>query len=254
MSKQQVKATITTKDADGVFTAVASTATVDRHGEIVSVEGWNLKNYKKNPVLLWGHDHSIPAIGTATKIWIEGTGKKSKLMFTGKMQQATDFGKALTQLVTDGVLKTFSVGFLPTEMEGNKYTEQELLEISLVNVPANPDAMMQAVKSLKTAGFEDDTIKELGLNTEVVDKILNLEKNVEELNDKVKALSTAAPSTPSKVVRTRQSVVKAIAKASDQMLAGEKRGQSKQERVELAKIIKRGAEILSKSQKEELNA
>jgi hypothetical protein len=29
-----------------------------------------LKNFKKNPVLLWAHDHTIPAIGTATKIWV----------------------------------------------------------------------------------------------------------------------------------------------------------------------------------------
>jgi hypothetical protein len=44
-------------------------------------------------------------------------------------------------------------------MEGNTYTQQELLEISLVNVPANPDAMMLAYKNLKESGFSEKTAK-----------------------------------------------------------------------------------------------
>lgn len=253
----QVKATITQKSADGTFTAIASTASIDRHGEIVNVEGWDVKNFKKNPVLLWAHDHSIPAIGTATKIWVEGTGKKAKLMFNGKMQQATDTGKALTQLVVDGVLKTFSVGFLPTDMDGNTYIKQELLEISLVNVPANPDAMMQAVKSLRSNGFSDEVIEEVGLSVQVVDKLVTMEKDIKELNGKVETLVKAQPpaasKSPSKVIRSRQSLVKVMAKTADILLTGEKSEMAKEERVRNIKVMKRAAEILSESHKGELN-
>lgn len=353
-SKLFTKAQIVDKDvAAGTFTAVASTATVDRHGEVVSPEGWDLDNFKKNPVLLWSHDHAIPAIGKATKVWVEGIGQAAKLKFTGVWQTVTKEGKAAAQLVADGILNSFSVGFIPTEMEGNTYTEQELLEISLVNVPANPDAMMLAYKSLKDNGFDEKVAKTItqqfaGLTTvrkdlfsaergalqdeldaeaiweakcenmsdlwdvmfafcdvyydeatpvedfnkllgemvgllqqiadgtfvspddaedagdggadeveeatdpdKVVDKPVKKPKTVD---NKAKAQTPAAPPAPSQHLRAKQSVTKAIAKASDQLLAGEKSGKStKDERVQLAKIIKRGAEILSQANKGEMN-
>ncbi len=346
MKKFFTKAQIINKDvANNTFTAVASTATVDRHGEIVSPEGWDLENFKKNPVLLWSHDHTIPAIGKATKVWVEGFGAQAKLMFSGVWQTVTEEGKAAAQLVADGILNSFSVGFIPTEMMGNTYTEQELLEISLVNVPANPDAMMLAYKSLKDNGFNEAIAKNITqqfaslsnvrkdlfstergalqdeldeeaawelkaenmedvweifwafcdvyysqetpvddfkpLLTELIgllQKVVNgsyqggnpddaeiiedtvdatkvIDKPVEKdktVDNKAKVSSSTAPRVPSQTLRTRQSVTKAIAKASDQLLAGEKIGIAIDERVQLAKIIKRGAEILSKSNKGEL--
>ncbi len=162
MNKIFTKAQIVKNDATtNTFTAVASTATVDRHGEIVSPDGWNLENFKSNPVLLWSHDHTIPAIGKATNVWVDGIGEHAKLKFTGVWQTVTNEGKAAAQLVADGILNSFSVGFIPKEMVGNTYTEQELLEISLVNVPANPDAMVLAYKSLKDNGFSDQVAKSI---------------------------------------------------------------------------------------------
>lgn len=248
MSKEFIKAQITEKASDGTFTAVASTPRTDRHGESVDIKGWDLKNFKKNPVLLWAHDHSIPAIGVAKRVWVSD----GKLMFKGVWQEVTDMGRAAKKLVEDGIINSFSVGFLPSEMDGNTYTKQELLEISLVNVPANPDAMMLAYKVLKADGVKDKVIEDIGIDVQVVDKLVTMEKDITELKQAVKVNSTA-PTTPSQVIRTRQSVVKAVAKASDQLLAGEKKGIAKDERVQLAKIIKRGAEILSKSHKEQIN-
>jgi HK97 family phage prohead protease len=343
------KAQIVDKDTTAnTFTAVASTAAVDRHGEIVSPEGWDLENFKKNPVLLWSHDHTIPAIGKATKVWVEGFGAQAKLMFSGVWQTVTEEGKAAAQLVSDGILNSFSVGFLPYDMEGNTYTEQELLEISLVNVPANPDAMMLAYKSLKDNGFDEEVAKRvtqqfanigairkdlfstergaiqdeldeeamwaakeeymrdvwdvfwafcdvyystdtpvddfsdlIGELTVLLSKIAagnfaggssdNADPSEEQLtlNDgkvvdkptkskkiktnKAKVPVAAAPKAPSNnTLRTKQSVTKAIVKAADQLLAGEKYGNTKQERVDLLKIVKRGGEILSKSNKGDL--
>lgn len=339
MKTKFTKAHIVKQDvALGTFTAVASTATVDRHGEVVSPEGWNLENFKKNPVLLWSHDHTIPAIGVATKIWVEGIGERAKLMFAGKWQTVTEQGKAAAQLVADGILNSFSVGFIPFDMNGNTYTEQELLEISLVNVPANPDAMMLAYKSLKDNGFSDHTAKTItrqfaglstikkglfttergaiqdeldeeaaweakcenmetlfdifwafcdvyydsktpvsdfnpllveliGLFQQVSDgsyvepdsvveedgKVIDSQnKTGKTVDNKAKVPLAAEPNVHSQKLRTRQSITKAIAKASDQLLAGEKHGIAVEERVHLAKIIKRGAEILSKSNKGDL--
>lgn len=341
------KAVITEKDVEnGTFTAVASTGRVDRQGEIVSPEGWDLEQFKKNPVLLWSHDHTKPAIGKATKIWIEGIGSQAKLMFQGFWQTVTKEGQEAAELVALGILNSFSVGFLPEDMVGNKYTKQELLEISLVNVPANPEAIMLAYKALKENGMSDDTAKlitrkfaDLGVirkdlfskergalqdeldeeamfdakeknmhpvwdvfwafcdvyySTEtpvddfkplIAELIVLLSKigdgtyqggdasEAEEENDPVessaagkvidkkpdsgktvgnqaKAPEPAAPAQPYREqLRTQQSVVKAIARASDKLIVAEKKGASKSERIELSKIIKRGAEILSKSNK-----
>ena len=128
---------------DGSFVAVASDMSVDRYGEIVDVAGWDLKGFKDNPVLLWGHDHTIPAIGKATKIWIE----EKKLMFKGIFAR-TPFAQEIKMLVEDGIINSFSVGFLAKKMEGNIFTDQELLEISFVNVPANANAMMLSAEKL----------------------------------------------------------------------------------------------------------
>jgi hypothetical protein len=153
-------------------------------------------------------------------------------------------------------------GFIPTEMDGWTYTKQELLEVSLVNVPANPEAMMLAYKSLKKDGFKKEVIKELGIPVEVLDELSTLRKSVDDLSRKYDAIETlvkakTAPQAPAappanKTVTARQSLVKTIAKASDKILEQEKQGSRKQDRVELAKVIKRAAEILSASHKEQL--
>lgn len=249
--KIYTKAELTEK-SEKEFTAVASSAIEDRHGEVIDQSGWDLKNFKKNPVLLWAHDHYLPAIGRATKIWTEN----GKLMFKGMWSSATELGRACQQLVQEGTLNSFSVGFMPYEMDGNTYIKQELLEISLVNVPANPDAMMAAYKSLKKSGFAADTIKQLGIPTEVLDKIEKIDKDYKELNQKVETLvkaqenkdTSAAPQVRStKEGRAKQSLVKAIARTTDKALAEEKHGSSEQERKKALKIIKRAAEILSKT-------
>jgi HK97 family phage prohead protease len=250
--------TVKTVNDDGSFTAVASTAMVDRHGEVVSPVGWNLTNFKKNPVLLWAHDHSIPAIGKATKVWIDGKGSDAKLMFNGVWQTVTDYGKAASQLVQEGILNSFSVGFIPQDMDGNTYTKQELLEISLVNVPANPQAMMLAYKSLKDAGFNEDVMNDFGINTKLLDKLETMEKNVDTLQKTVDNLvkeraneeTPPAPQTnPTKAIRTKQSLAKTIARASDRILQQEKNGMSDKDRTQMVKVIKRASEILIQSNK-----
>ena len=251
VQKQYIPAEFVEKDSnDGVFTAVASTPTTDRHGEIVSADGWDLANFKKNPVLLWSHDHKIPAIGRAEKVWVEGKGKSARLMFKGRWQTVTEQGRAIAQLVKDGILNSFSVGFKPFDMDGNTFTKQELLEISLVNVPANPEAMMLAYKSLKQSGFEDKTIKALGIPLEVIDKIATMEKDIAKLTQRVESLVAikSAPEIESrKAINERLSMLKVIARASDKLLEGEKKYLPKVDRIDLAKVVKRSAELVIKT-------
>lgn len=250
--KHYTKAVIEKGASDDEFIAVASTASVDRHNEIVSVDGWDLKNFKKNPVLLWAHDHYEPAVGVATRTWIEGSGKTAKLMIKGKFHEYTDRAKAVKHMVQDGIIQTMSVGFKPVDMDGNTFTKQELLEVSFVNVPANPQAQVSAIKSLRDAGIEDKTISELGIPVAVYDSIEKLESEISDIKSVVKD-TPSAPQGRYNRVKQRQSMVKAIARASDKLLEGERKGLPKEQRTRLVKVIKRASEDISRSHKGELN-
>lgn len=242
------------KANDADFIAVASTAATDRMNEVIAVDGWDLKNFKKNPVLLWAHDHSEMAVGIATKVWIEGQGKKASLMIKGKLHDYTEKAKALKQLVEDGIIKTMSVGFRPIDMDGNTYTKQELLEVSFVNVPANQEAIITAYKSLRSAGFATKTISDLGIPVVMLEQFDSLKKEVEELKTLVKAPPSADPvGRSSSVTRQRLSMNKVIARAADKILEGEKRGLPKENRTDLVKVIKRANDKLINSQKEQIN-
>lgn len=129
---------------DGTFEAVISGIKTDRYGDTINPEGWELKNFKKNPVLLWAHDHYTPTVGRALKVWTEG----KNLMMKGEFAP-TPFAQELKMLAEQGFLKAFSVGFMPIDYKFNDngvdFLSQELLEVSFVNVPAYAEALMKKV-------------------------------------------------------------------------------------------------------------
>ena len=161
-------------------TAVISTSTVDRDGEVLQANGAILDSYLKNPVVLWAHDYFSAPIGKAQ--WVtKGRGKITAKVQFAETQQAQE----VFELFKGGFLNAFSVGFrplkshAPTPDEIKKkpewanawriFDEWELLEFSPVPVPANPEALMLAVKSKditlsdenrKAFGFEDEDEEE----------------------------------------------------------------------------------------------
>jgi len=141
--------------------SIASTSTTDRDGDIIKVEGWDLKNFKKNPVMLWGHNPYSPAIGTIKDIKIDG----DKLTFIPVFDMDDEFARLLYKKYEKNILNTFSVGFKAVEYvqgdNGYIFSKQELLEISAVNVPANPDARVMREMSdvyalAKSKGYKVD--------------------------------------------------------------------------------------------------
>lgn len=136
---------------------ILSTAAVDRHGDTVSQSGWKLDNYKKNPVVLFGHDQQSPPVGRAPVVVIEGDKLVAKgVQFTPK--DLSPFGWMVGEMYRQGFMNAVSVGFLPSKFAENDergglamdFEEQELLEFSAVPVPANPEALQAA----KSAGIE----------------------------------------------------------------------------------------------------
>lgn len=239
------------KQSDGSFIAIASTNSVDRHGEVVDNNGWDLKAFKKNPVILWGHDHNEPAIGVSKKTWVEGTGKKAKLMIQPLLHDVTEKAKAVKALVDMGIIKTLSVGFKPLESpDGITFTKNELLEVSMVNVPANADAMAMAYKGLKKAGFDEEVIKDVVStdSIEVLDKLIALEETVSNLEQQVKALSV---NPLKKQTEERLSLHKVVAKAADKLLEADK-SKIALDRKKLYKVIKKATEIMTVAEKDKL--
>lgn len=129
---------------------------VDRCLERVDPDGWELENYKMNPVVLWAHDATIPAIGYAEDV-NKGEDLSGTVVFNGK--EFDEFGWSIGQRVKYGSIRSGSVGFLVKEIEFVDHREkpeekadlifrkQELLEFSICNVPANPLALMKTAKA-----------------------------------------------------------------------------------------------------------
>ncbi len=139
---------------------VLSDATVDRYGDIVDPAGWVLTAFKRNPIALFAHRHDAP-IGTWSDVRVEDGKLKGKLNFAAAGTSARI--DELRSLVEQGVLRAVSVGFAPIDADPidpkrpygpQRYKKQELLETSLVAVPANPAALAIA-KSLQ---ISDDTL------------------------------------------------------------------------------------------------
>ena len=245
MNTNYVKATIEEKKADE-FTAVASSSVVDRQGEIIEQSGWDLKNFKNNPILLWMHDHTKP-LGKATRVWLDKTGGTPVLKFKGVISDATEWGKAAKQLMEEGILNSFSVGFRANEIDDNTITKAELYEISLVTVPANPEARLVAGKALKDAGISEDITIEFEV-TELESLKLRV-KELEAVIDSEKELQSSAPSrSKQEIVTKRLELSKVVAKAADRLIVESKSPKT----VNRAKMIKIASEKLISDMKGDL--
>ncbi|MGE0117661.1 MAG: hypothetical protein AB7S71_01425 [Dongiaceae bacterium] len=130
---------------------IASDRTVDRMGDILEPEGVRLENFRRNPIVLAQHDSDQP-VARAGWIGIVGAKIMAKVVFPpeGTSERSDEY----LRLCKTGVISAVSVGFLPLKVEpikgtfGLRFIAWELLELSLVSVPANPSAVVTA----KSAG------------------------------------------------------------------------------------------------------
>jgi HK97 family phage prohead protease len=142
-----------------------STGCIDRERDCISVNGWDLGNYKQNPVVLWGHDGSSLPIGRAFDIGVEGDALKASVEFIpADTPERGQFAEAVYRLAKDGFLAATSVGFRPTKwaftddpergaddwFPGIDFEQQELVEFSVVTVPANPEALIDPMEASDT--------------------------------------------------------------------------------------------------------
>lgn len=199
------------EDRKGVIdVAVASSGIVDRYGEVVDPNSWKLKNFLENPVFLWGHNiqEYKPPIGAVEKLWFEN----DKLMFRARFDLEDEFAHKIWRKFDQGFLNAFSVGFQAHDWEVDKknvvhYTKSELLEISAVAVPANPEALAK----MKKEGLETKTWSEIrSKNDSLVERISTLEDSNKRLRDEIKALREAKAKKQSKKPTKPQNKTKIV--------------------------------------------
>lgn len=156
---EQARAT-TQRLETGGLRAVISTDDLDRDGRIVEQTGWELDNFKANPVVMWNHEYLDGAkafpIGRAEVDVVDG-----KLVADVTFAD-TDEARTVESLYNGGFLSSFSVGWLPLEYADEKdgdnhytrHTRQELLELSAVPIPSNPNARALVTAALKGLGIQ----------------------------------------------------------------------------------------------------
>lgn len=141
---------------------VASTPTPDRDRDRVMPMGAQLANFERNPVVMFGHNYFEPwaLIGRAADMQLDASG----LRFRPELREPaneSDPMHIIRALWDQNLLRAASIGFNPiesreNELGGRDFTKWELLEISLVPVPANQEAIRMAVKALSAKDAADN--------------------------------------------------------------------------------------------------
>jgi len=261
--------------AEDTYEVIVSSGKVDRLGDTIDPKGWYLKNYNKNPVILWSHSSggwgsaAIPPVGRAIKTWNdeENNDLRQKQVFA-----STPFAQELKTLVDEKCLNAQSVGFIPLAEDGKKgdieiegkmyrrvldaelkqyvekgsieidgkeysrdgqhFTKQELLEVSWVDVPALPSALVQArkrnlslvVKALESMEKREEKGEEKVDDAELtpekksfIDRLEQIENNLSKLEEAIVSLKGDNPgeSTSNGEQKGRKSFVKQKSKKSD---------------------------------------
>jgi len=138
-----------TEDGSVMIRGMASTSDFDRAGDSISAEAWakgGLSNFEKNPIILFNHNYDKP-IGRATGLKVTDRG----LELEAKISKSAP--ESVCELIRDGVLGAFSVGFRVKdadyiqETDGLKIKDAELFEVSVVSVPCNQTATFSLAKS-----------------------------------------------------------------------------------------------------------
>jgi HK97 family phage prohead protease len=187
------------KDEDRVVEFIATKEVVDYDGDVVVVDGIDTtKILKGNKSFLWGHRQNDPPIGKILSL------KKDGDILIGKAQMTSEeeysFGFTIYKLIKGGYINNISIGFLPdydsitfkedraTKKQIRHINKSTLLEISAVNIGANPKTSISA-KSFSDAAnkaWEDQTIdgEELKAIQDELDKVVDIQPISSDVIDK----------------------------------------------------------------------
>lgn len=185
-------------DGSVLVRGMASTSDFDRAGDQIPAEAWakgGLNNFEKNPIILFNHDYNKP-IGRATKLKVTEHGLEMEAKIS---KSAPDH---VAQLVKEGILGAFSVGFRVKdadyikETDGIMVKDAELFEVSVVSVPCNQAATFSLAKSFDSMAeyeeFKKSLIESVEEGSEEVitsEEPVETQSNVAEATEQEKTMS-----------------------------------------------------------------
>mgnify|MGYP003137922908 FL=1 len=167
---------------NGTYSFVASTENSDRYGDVINQKGWSLEAYNRNPVVLLNHNSNSLPIGKGTVEIKDG-----QLMIDVEFDQEDELARKVESKVKNGYINAVSVGFNPIESKrrselpkehkafgkrGMYFEKSELLEVSIVTIPANSDATAKQFNAIdKRISDLEESLAELKhiLDVEVLD-------------------------------------------------------------------------------------
>jgi len=157
---------------DGTLEFVATTAGTKRDGLSLDMRGAQLENYLANPVFLWAHDYMgqrLP-IGRATKV----RPMAKELRATMEFDLGDPFAAEVKRKYEGGFLNAVSVGWidLDTSTDGRTVTKWELLDISAVPVPGDPQALLKREYALMRSLVEEEP--DDGSTTDAAGLVINM--------------------------------------------------------------------------------
>ena len=133
---------------------VASTDGVKRDGMALRHDRWLLDNYQRNPVVLWAHDYTGRTLPIGRADVAVDAGQRA-LVTDITFDQADEFARQVEGKYRAGYLHAVSVGWNNVKRGGD--TWHELLDISAVPVPGDPDALIaRQVRALQELLTDDD--------------------------------------------------------------------------------------------------
>ncbi len=194
------------EDGKTKYFGIASSDALDRDREILIPKGMKTENFQKNPVMLLGHNYYGLPIGKVNSISPEDSEVKFEFDFA-----ETDEAKTVKELYDGGYMNAFSVSFIPTkymevteetpdqltipvsgggsyDLDLTKYAkrprgiiaEWELLEVSAVSVPANPDAVLQRSFDMASQSITDPAKREV-FKSQIAPMIKNMSQQFEDI-------------------------------------------------------------------------
>ena len=187
------------KGADGTTDVIASSPVEDSYKDIVAGP-WNLSRFRSNPVVPWGHDYNTPPVGRAKSTKYTKSDGILRTTIEWWDTPLNPLGQMVAEGFRKGFLNAVSVGFRPGKVvrrsqladddprkadSGLLLTNNELLEVSAVTIPANPQALAQRypVPEIETVHPDD-----------MADQILSLLRSHDGIRAELSAM--AALSSP----------------------------------------------------------
>lgn len=166
-----------------VLSYMTTNETADRYGDVVRATGARLDAYMKNPVVMFSHQHDNFPVGASLKVWVDKKEKAvpAQALFLDDRVDSSGRADLVYKFAASGFMPACSIGFMPLKVNrpatqedrvkvgvgeyGVEFLEWDYLEFSPCAIPANPDALQNALKScdFKSVAFEQKDIDTLAL-------------------------------------------------------------------------------------------